>query len=373
MAFGALVGAAARSPELPQQFPVLEEASRLALAAGLFGLALRLPRLDVLRRWRAVASMIGLGMIGVWAISAALVYAIVSLPFETALVVGAILTPTDPILARSVAEGRPAAAEIPGRIRFTLLEESGINDGLAFPFVFLALTFIEGRDVVTFWFAHVVLYSVLGGIVLGLVVGLVAGRLTVRALRREIGLRSYLPLLVLVLALSTVTVGNMIGMDGVLSVFVAGVAFTAVIRPHVEERPWTLERTASGFLTLSVLFLFGLVLPFEDWIDLGWRAPALIAGILLLRRIPVVMVLRPLLHQQVHTRLEALLFGWFGPIGVSALFYAALAMGESDVDGVWTLSSLIIAASIVTYGISTRPVTRLFGREERRETHAPPE
>jgi len=95
--------------------------------------------------------------------------------------------------------------------------------------------------------------------------------------------------------------------------------------------------------------------------ELGWAGALLALAGLLLKRLPAVLALKPLLGRVGRTR-DALFLGWFGPIGVAALFYANLAVRESGVEEAWTAGSLVICASILAHGLSATPLTRLYGR-----------
>ncbi len=107
--------------------------------------------------------------------------------------------------------------------------------------------------------------------------------------------------------------------------------------------------------------MLGLTIPWEGWKELGWAGLLLAVAVLLLRRLPAVLALKRLLGRVGGTR-DALFLGWFGPIGVAALFYANLAVRESGVEEAWTVGSLVICASIVVHGLSATPLTRLYGR-----------
>lgn len=99
---------------------------------------------------------------------------------------------------------------------------------------------------------------------------------------------------------------------------------------------------------LPVFALLGLMLPWREWAALGWKGtlPAL-----------SVLLLRPLLSP-LHRVRDALLIGWFGPIGVGSLFYATLARRETGGELPWTVGSLLVVASVVAHGLSATPLTR---------------
>lgn len=107
--------------------------------------------------------------------------------------------------------------------------------------------------------------------------------------------------------------------------------------------------------------LLGLVLPWQEWLQLGWKGLLLASAVLLLRRLPAILLLNPLM-----TRLKSvpdvLFVGWFGPIGVAALYYIHLSLHHTGIKDVWVVGSLIIVASIVAHGISATPLSKLYGR-----------
>jgi NhaP-type Na+/H+ or K+/H+ antiporter len=101
---------------------------------------------------------------------------------------------------------------------------------------------------------------------------------------------------------------------------------------------------------LPLFVLLGVALPWQSWGELGWRGVALAVGILLLRRLPVVLLLRRPLRLSVP---DALYLGWFGPVGVSALFYLTMEADRMKVDEtVLAAGSLVLVASTVAFGMS---------------------
>jgi len=348
------------------QNDLLEEASRLSLAIALTNTALMLRIEELRRRTRPGAVLLTVVMAGMWLISSVLIYRLFNTSFVLALLVGAMISPTDPILARTISEGELAERWIPGRLRNVLLTESGLNDGLAFPFVLLALTLLTDRNVWGYWGLQIVLRAVIGGVLLGVVIGYGLGRL-LRAVQDHewITTRYYLALTVL-LSLFSVMLGNVLGLDGFLTVFVAGIAFQSTRSLDETEQAHEVQTTADLFFTLPVFFLFGLVLPWGAWIQLGWRALAIVIAVLLLRRIPVLLLVWKIMTPHVNHWREALFAGWFGPIGVSALFYVTFSLKRYQSPLVWPLVTLIITASIVVHGATAIPFTRALGHWEER-------
>ncbi len=113
---------------------------------------------------------------------------------------------------------------------------------------------------------------------------------------------------------------------------------------------------------MPVFALLGLALPWGEWVELGWAAVALVVAVLLLRRIPAVLLLKPLIGG-IRGWDEALFVGWFGPIGVGALYLATVAHKETQLEQVWPVVTLLIAATIVIHDLTATPLSRwLAGR-----------
>ncbi len=105
-----------------------------------------------------------------------------------------------------------------------------------------------------------------------------------------------------------------------------------------------------------------MALPWEGWLELGWGSLLLVAAVLLLRRLPAVLALRPLLGPLRSKGKDVLFLGWFGPIGAAALYYAAFSYRETGIEAAWTVGSLVICASLLVHGVSATPLTKLYGR-----------
>lgn len=118
-----------------------------------------------------------------------------------------------------------------------------------------------------------------------------------------------------------------------------------------------LLRTPQG----SNFVLLGAAVPWAGWQELGRSGVALAAAVLLLRRPMTMLLLRPLLPG-VHSMADALLMGWFGPVAVAAMYYAAMMEHKLSEPLIWHVVSLIACASVVMHGITGAPLIRLYGR-----------
>lgn len=346
-----------------RQETILEQAARLTIAISLMGIALRLPPGYPFRRWRSLAVVLGPLMISMWLVSGVLTYLILGLPFWVAMLVGAVVTPTDPVVSSTIVTGDVAERNLPARLRHLLSGESGANDGLAYPLVLLPILMIERPpgEAVLHWLGVTVLWEVGGALLLGALLGYTAGRLLDWTERKgDIEPPSYLAY---TLALSLLVLGatKLLGTDGVLAVFAAGIALNMVVSTETRNEEERVQEAINRFFVLPVFLLLGLTLPWGEWLELGWAGVALVVAILLLRRLPAMLALNPLL-ETTGGRRDALFLGWFGPIGVAALFYANLALHETGAREVWVVASLVITASIVAHGASAAPLTRLYGR-----------
>ncbi len=347
--------------------------TQLALSVALMGTALSLPKNDFFRRGPRLAILLSLGMVGMWLASTAIIYGIIGVSFVTALLGAATVTPTDPVLARTISEGSLAAQNIPSRIRDFLLEESQLNDGLAYPFVLFASSILFDRDLFHYWTLHVVLWAVVGGALLGAVIGFVFGYLVGAAKRRDLMVRRHYLNITVFLAVFAVMLGELLNMDGVLTVAIAGITYRYMRTDEEREEAQAIQTEADLFFTLPVFFILGLVLPWRAWIDLGWKGVALAFAILLLRRIPVFLLIWRLLRPEFRSWQEALFAGWFGPIGISTLFYVVFAVQQTALTTIWPIVTMVIVLSIVAHGITAAPFTRVLGRWEWRSGDGGPE
>lgn len=359
MVVGVLVGPAVIDwisiPEEVRTALVLE-LSRGLLAVSLIGVALRFPA----RRLRGVLSptlvLVTVGLVAMAAASTGVAWTVLGVSPALALLIGACVCPTDPVLASSVVTGRPAEHHLPARLRQLLSTESGTNDGLALPLVLVAVSLVLGESVGVSLLDG--LYQVVVGVAVGAVAGLVAGRAVDVALRHSDVDPGASLVFTLVLAFAVLGLARVVDADGVLSVFVAGLAYNRSVADDEVGPQGRVDEGINRYLVLPLFLVLGVVLPWAEWQALGWAAVLLPAGILALRRLPVLHALaRPLGLQW----RDALFLGWFGPVGVSALFYLALSHEEGVTDPkLWAAGTLVVATSTVVHGVTSAPGRRAY-------------
>jgi NhaP-type Na+/H+ or K+/H+ antiporter len=329
----------------------LHTAARLLLAVSVMSVALRYPLGAARSRLRPVLLLLAIAMPVMALATAGLAAVTLGVGAGVAALIGAASCPTDPVLASNVVTGRPAEQDLPARLRQVLSLESGANDGLALPIVLVAIAMSGPLSVGSAVIEA--MWQVIGATLLGAA----AGWLGARSLRagEAHGSVDAGPRLVFtaLLAFAVLGLGGLVNVDGILAVFVCGLAFNGVGTGSDRAADVPIDEAVNRFLVLPLFLGLGAVLPWTAWGDLEWDGALLVVGVLLLRRLPVVLLLRRPLGLRWP---DAVFLGWFGPIGVSALFYLTLEADRIGVDPVvLAAGSLVVAASTVVHGLTAAP------------------
>lgn len=343
-------------PPLTAEHAPLHEGTRLLIAVSVMAIALRYPFSDVRRRAGAVAVLLLVAMPAMAFLSAGVSWLVLGVPLATAALLGAAMAPTDPVLASSIVTGGPAERDLPAHDRELLSLESGANDGLALPLVLAALAIAAPLTGVE------ALGETLWQVGVAVVVGILLGWLGGRALRlgEEHGATAHGPALfyTIVLALAILGVAGLLRTDAILAVFVGGLAFNLVSSGRERTSEVSIDEAVNRFAVLPLFVVLGAAIPWQAWADLGWRGPALAVGVLLLRRLPVLLLLARPLKLPWH---DAVYLGWFGPIGVTTLFYLTLEAERFAVpEVVLAAGSLVVVASTVVHGLTSSPGRSLY-------------
>lgn len=338
--------------------PLLETSSRLLLAVALMAVALRAPLAELRPlvgpvTWLLLVVLPGMAIMGGLAAAVTL-----GLTLPMALALGAALAPTDPVLASSVVSGDEARRVLPSTLRSLLALESGANDGLALGLVVLAAAMVQnegpgGALLTTLW-------EIGGGVLVGVGLGWLAGRALRRAEERRDVDRSRALTFTLVLSLTALGVGTLLQTDGLLAVFVTGLAFNRQVSAADRQEEHRFDEALNRFLVLPFFVLLGLLLPLEGWRDLGAAGLAFVALLLVLRRLPLLLLVRPVLGV---SGPGAVWLGWFGPMGVAAVYYLAHLDQLGLIDPVlWHAGSLAVVGSVVVHGVTAAPAVPLYAR-----------
>ena len=346
---------------------ILHVAARIALAISLMAVALRFPLATYLANVRPIVLLITVVMVAMAAAGAALAAVFLGLPLAIAVLVGAALSPTDPVLASSIVSGDPAKEKLPERLRAIISGESAANDTLAFPLVFVAMSAVVGDSVLGGIGAA--LARVVIGAVVGVAVGYGVGRLVLASEEHRDMEQSAFLVLTVALGLFTLGAVTLLRGEGILGVLAAGLAYNHTVSRSDRSEEFEVQEAINRFLVLPVFTLLGLALPWTSWGALGWSPVVFTVAVLLLRRLPwVVLLHRPLQL----SRTDAVFAGWFGPIGVAALFYLTEAHEHVVLTGLgWGTGLMVIAASTLVHGVTAMPGRRWYAAATDQEARQP--
>jgi NhaP-type Na+/H+ or K+/H+ antiporter len=270
-----------------------------------------------------------------------------ALDWTESFLLGALLSPTDPVLSAAVVTN----PRVPRLIRHTLNLESGLNDGLALPAV-LAFTAAAAGDEDFVWWEFV-LQDVLVGLVTGLLVAFVASRLMPRsqALGHTISAhqKAMYALGVAFAAYGTATLppeGN-----GFIAVFVAAIAL-GIWRPDIRECFEARTEDLIEVVKLGIFLVFGAVLTLDGLFEDGWAAVGIAAFTLLLAR-PIALFVSLAGSRQVSVA-EKGFMAWFGPKGVATMTFALFVLGSQVPEGerIANIAALTVFVSIIAHGLT---------------------
>ncbi|ODA80942.1 hypothetical protein RJ55_03902 [Drechmeria coniospora] len=314
--------------------------SRLVLGVQLVLAGVQLPSKYLKTEWKSILLLVGPGMACMWLATSLLVWALAGTPsFLHALAVGACVTPTDPVLSAVIVKGKFADQNIPKDLQNLIIAESGANDGLGYPFLFFALYLIKyvgpaathggAADAMGLWFAYTWGYTIALSILYGAVVGWIGKELLHWAEERNYVDRESFLVFALALALFVLGTCGLVGSDDVLACFIAGNVFTWDDWFRLQTKDDSLQPTIDMLLNVTIFLWYGAVLPWSLFGDNAVISTArlVILGILvlLLRRLPWVFGMHKWIHQIERGR-QAIFVGFFGPIGVSAVFYLFISL-----------------------------------------------
>lgn len=355
------LGVAWLRPEEDAQ--VIERLSEFAVIVALFGAGLKLDRPLRWRDWSSTTRLILIVMPLTIAAVAVFGTAVMGLSIGAAVVLGAALAPTDPVLASDVQVGPPGEEKREREPQFALTSEAGLNDGIAFPFVILGMLIAtEGG---TGWLGKWIVADVVYAVAVGIAVG-AAGGYVIAAGARWLRVRGWLLAqfdgwLSLAVVLAVYGAVELAGGYGFLAAFVSGLAF----RRH-EMAVESHGRVHAGAATVEKITELTLVLLLGSLVTwAGLAAPGL-AGWLL---VPLLLlVIRPLATLAAFARSPATLrerafIGWFGIRGIGSLYYAAAViqagvLAEAEAIRVFWSVVVLTGVSILVHGLSATSLTR---------------
>jgi NhaP-type Na+/H+ or K+/H+ antiporter len=304
-----------------------------------------------------------------------------------AIILGAVIAPTDPVLASDV---QVANAQDVDRLRFSLTGEAGLNDGTAFPFVMLGLGLVGVHELGTVgmrWVAVDVVWAMVAGLAIGAACGTAIGRLVLylrRTHQEATGLDDFLALGLIAISYGAAL---LVHAYGFLAVFAAGLALSRLVRVEPgdtstqdleaspskaddlavgpETAPAYMVQSLLGFneqleriAEVGVVVLVGVLLSTGTFTgDVWWFVPLLF---LILRPLAVAIGLYGTTMLPTHR----VLISWFGIRGIGSLYYLAFAishgLGDEDASQISTIVLATIALSVVVHGVSVTPLMNRY-------------
>ncbi|MDH2329200.1 cation:proton antiporter [Cereibacter sp. SYSU M97828] len=339
----------------PSNYPeITERFSEFVVIIALMGAGLKIDRVFGMRRWQVSWRLILITMpMSILAITA-LAGTWMGLSWTVALLLGAALAPTDPVLASDVQVGPPRSGE-EDEVRFGLTSEAGMNDGAAFPFVHLAIALAlaasTGEPWALTWLGYNVLWEIGAGVLGGYLIGRVFGWITFNIPAETKLAQTGDGLIALAATFVSYGLTEIIHSYGFLSVFVTALTFRHAHRTHDFHREMhdvteQIERLAM----MVLLLLFGGALATGLLAALVWTDVVAAAVILLLIR-PAAGLLG--LWGLSASLTEKIIIAFFGIRGVGSIYYLAYGLNHMPVEGVdrlWAIVGLVILASILMHG-----------------------
>src|SRR3954468_5651637 len=299
------------------------------------------------------------------AIVAVAAAAFTDLSWTEAFLVGALLSPTDPVLSSSVVTN----PRVPRKIRHSLNLESGLNDGLALPPVLALIAALSQDDDFVWW--TFVLQDIGVGLVVGLVVGYVASRLLPRGSSLTEGIPAHQRSLY-ALGVAFVAYGVAVAPphgNGLIAVYTCAITLgirRADIRLYFEQRADDIVE----IVKLGVFVVFGSLLTFGGLFGDGWAAVAIVITTLLLARPIAVFVA---LAGTGTSRAATAFMAWFGPKGVATMTFSLLVLssGIADSGRIFNIAALVVICSVIAHGLTDTPGAEWMARHAEAEEPEP--
>jgi len=316
--------------------------------------------LRTLRREYAVpARLLGFGLpltIALGATLAAALFGALSIP--EAVVLAVLLAPTDAALGQAVV----TEPRLPSRIRQGLNVESGLNDGICVPLLFIVLAVAEADagDVSSSHALRLVVEEIGFGVVGGIIAGAVAAVAITFGIKRRLIDQSWLQIVPVAGAGLAYGIATPLGGSGFIAAFVAGMTFGVLRRPSDGGEVTFLTDELGEMLNGVTLLVFGAVLLWPALDELSWQiALYAVASLTIVRMLPVAVAMlgTGARHQTVA------FLGWFGPRGLASIVFALIVVQEADLPHATTIlltTYATVGLSVLAHGLTAAPLARRY-------------
>ncbi|WP_207425227.1 sodium:proton antiporter [Pedobacter sp. SYSU D00535] len=356
----------------PTPDPIREEdyavhLSELVVIISLMGTGLKIDEAFSLKGWAIPFKLVTLTMILSIAGVALLSYYILGFDLPSAILLGAVLAPTDPVLASDVQVGPPLEKQ-KNNVRFALTAEAGMNDGMAFPFTWLAIALaLSGgttSGVIGDWVMKDIFYRILVGVALGYFIGRLIAWLIFYLPRKNSAVEMRDGFVAVSVTLASYGITELFQGYGFIAVFITAITirnYELDHQYHTKMHSFTdqIERIALAI----VLILFGGSLATGILGDLSWYTVAFALGF--------IFILRPFtayisLIGSGFSAKEKSAISFFGIRGMGSFFYLAFALKKANfqyADELWAAVSFVVLISIIIHGCTAALGMRLVEEE----------
>lgn len=360
-----------RPPDPLEQGEITEHLTELGVIVSLMAAGLKIDRVPGLKAWSSTWRLLGITMMLSIVLTALTGWQLAAFLPATAVLLGAVIAPTDPVLAAEVQVGSPGngseeesgTEEAEDEVRFSLTSEAGLNDGLAFPFTHMALAMavagLHPGNWFQSWLLVDVFYKLGAGVVIGVALGYLLARIITavpaktRLAKTMIGMGS------LAAALLIYGTTEYAGGYGFVATFAGAVTLRSYERKHEYHKSLHLFAEQAERIFMAVILLaFGGAIAGGLLEPLTW--PLVVSAVL------IVFILRPLSgiigllgFNRVSWK-ERLAISFFGIRGIGSLYYLSFALNRHefpDAEKIWALVALVIVISVFVHGIFAAPVT----------------
>lgn len=347
--------------------------SEMVVIISLMGTGIKIDRRFSLKNWSSPLRLIFIAMLLCIAAAALLGYSLIGLDLASAVLLGAALAPTDPVLASDVQVGPPNDGR-KSETRFALTAEAGLNDGMAFPFTWLAIVLAisaAGENYSLWkWFGYYFFYKLIVGFVIGYLFGRLVGFLVFRVSKKIKFFRTQDGFLAISLTLIVYGLTELLQGYGFIAVFICAFTLRHFEKEHdYHDELHSFTDQAERLLVAVILILFGGSLATGILNNLTWK--------MVVFSITFLFIIRPLAayasiaFSNFHYK-EKLAISFFGIRGMGSIFYLAFAFKETNfkyVNELWTIAAFTILISVIIHGVTATPIMKhLKAKVERGKT-----
>src|SRR3954452_17495081 len=312
------------------------------------------------RAWRPPLRKLVLAMPITCVLIAWVTHLVTNLGWTESFLLGALLSPTDPVLSSSVVTN----PRVPRMIRHSLNLESGLNDGLALPAVLAFAYALDPSKADFVWWKFV-----LQDVTLGFVIGIAAGFVAAAVMARSKGLSWEVTphqkaMYAIGVAFATYALAHALHGNGLIAVFVCAIT-VGIRRPDIRESFESRAEDVIEIVKLGIFVVFGSLLTLHGLFGDGMAAVAIVVFTLVVARPFAVLV------SLIGTRtdlFERLFMGWFGPKGVATMTFSLLVLGEGIAQGerIFNIAALVVFVSILAHGLTDTPGANAIARHAER-------